>query len=351
MKNGEYKFIEVPLEDYDALYNASAVLKNTPFVTPEWLKFIADAKNVSIHILKVLDQRGNDLGFLFFGIFKMGPFRLAASPYYGWDSETMGPALNVASPQENLLKEASKYIRSTYRTSLVQFSVVEGSPCFLSNGAIRSESFTSPVVEIDKEEEALLSGFRKDVKKNVRFFAKNGGVFKLLVPDRDTCSLYYDMTLDVYRRRGIKPPYTREFIERMFDADLEAYRKGRCLALGAFDNEGKCIAISVTMIYGEEATGQCFSVYQSGLALHPMEPLFWRRIQELKARGVKRFDLMGEADYKNKFRPEHRKVVRYYFGSKLLLWLQIKAKSFLLERRRKKERKTKAARKKESNAC
>ena len=344
MKNGIYKFVEITFSDYDASFNSSPLLSTTPFVTPEWLTFIAEAKNVSMHVVKVIDQNKSPLGFLFFGIFKIGPFRLASAPYFGWDSETMGPALiGTTTSQQSLLKEASQYIHRVYKTSLIQFTVVEGSPCFLSNGEISQETFTSPVVDISKQEDILLTAFRKDVRTNIRFFAKKGGAFKPLAPNSDTFTLFYDMTLDVYRRRGMTPLYTKAFFEKMFGAFAIAHSKNRCLVLGAFNGEGACIAISVVLIFGEEATLQCLSDYQNGPILHPIEPLIWRNIQELKNHGVKRFNLLGESAYKNKFAPEHRKVTRYYFGNRFLLLMQSKARSFLEKKNQKKERIAKSA--------
>ena len=345
MKNAMYKFVEIPFHDYDVLFDSSPILNTTPFVTPEWLTFVESAKDVSMHVVKIQDQSESILGFLFFGVFRIGPFRLASSPYFGWDSETMGPALSVAAPQPALLKEASKYIHSAYKASLIQFSVVENSPCFVSDGEIKREIFTSPVIDISKQEDILLATFRNDVRTNIRFFAKKGGTFKALTLSDDIFAAFYDMTLDVYRRRGMAPLYTKHFFEKMFDAFIIAHSKDRCLVLGAFNSEGACIAISVALIFGEEATLQCLSDYKSGLVLHPIEPLIWRNIQELKKMGVKRFNLLGESAYKNKFAPAHREVARYYFGNKLLLLMQSKAKSFLEKRNQKKEKKAKSAKK------
>ena len=141
------------------------------------------------------------------------------------------------------------------------------------------------------------------------------------------------------------PLYSKRFFQQMFRAFEIAHRENRCLILGAFNSENKCIAISVSLRFGEETTLQCLSDYQDGLSLHPIEPLLWRNIQEWKRDGVKRFNLLGESTYKNKFAPQHRKITRYYFGSRLLLSLQSQAKSFLEKRNQKKEERAKATKK------
>lgn len=348
MKNSIYRFEELPFDEYCASFKSiSNVL---PFTTPEWLAFLSEAKNVDYHVLKAYNQGGDKLGLFVFGIFKVGPFRLAASPYFGWDSETQGPLLNVSEPQELLLKELSHFLKRQYRISLFQASIIEDSPCFDSKGYVKKETFTSPVVDISPSEYSLFHSVRKDVRKNVRFFTKKGGSFKALVPSKDTFSAFYDMTLDVYARRGMQPLYSKDFFQKMFDAFCKAYERKRCLALSAYDERGKCIAISVVLIFGEEAALQCLSDYEEGLRLHPIEALLWKNVQELKRMGVKRFDLMGESCYKNKFCPIHRNVSRFYYGSKILVSLQSKARSFLERKNQKKEERAKADRKKKASS-
>ncbi len=348
MKNSIYRFEELPFDEYCASFESLSY--PLPFTTPEWLVFLSEAKNVDFRVLEIYSQGGDKLGLFIFGIFKVGPFRLAASPYFGWDSETMGPLLDTLEPQGPLLKELSYFLKQQYRVSLFQASMVEGSSCFDSKGYVKKETFTSPVVDISLSEDLLFSSFRKDVRTNVRFFAKKGGSFKMLVPNKDTFSSFYDMTLDVYARRGMQPLYSKDFFQKMFDAFYKAYEKRRCLALGAYDEHGKCIAISVVLIFGEEATLQCLSDYEEGLRLHPIEALLWKNVQELKQMGVKRFDLMGESGYQNKFCPVHREVARFYYGSRSLVFLQSKARSLLERRNQKKEEKAKASREKKASS-
>lgn len=142
-------------------------------------------------------------------------------------------------------------------------------------------------LDITPDEDTLMKNFRKTMRNLIRRAGRDGVTVRQSrdLADVDT---YIAIHKDTVVRHGFTP-YTDTF----FRSQVEAFLEDDQVLIFVAEYEGKPIAASIIMFYGDMASyhhGASLSAYRKVPASYLMQ---WEAIQEAKRRGCKKYNFWG----------------------------------------------------------
>jgi peptidoglycan pentaglycine glycine transferase (the first glycine) len=142
-------------------------------------------------------------------------------------------------------------------------------------------------LDISPDEETLMKNFRKTMRNLIRRAGRDGVTIRTSRDPKDV-DVYIDIHKDTVVRHGFTP-YTDSYFRAQVDAFLE---DDEALIFVA-EYEGKPIASSIIMFYGDMASyhhGASLSAYRKVPASYLMQ---WEAIKEAKKRGCTTYNFWG----------------------------------------------------------
>ncbi|MGI6727980.1 MAG: GNAT family N-acetyltransferase [Anaerovoracaceae bacterium] len=304
------------------------------FTTVEWLNFIENNQKAEPLIIRITENM-NLVGYFTGLIFKKFWIKIIGSPFDGWTTPYMG--FNVAENynREDLIKPLSKFLFNTYKCHFIQIT-----DRFIDENKLKSTKLhyfikTSLELDIEKPDNELLKGFKRNCRELIRQFEARGATIEETEPDEQFATEYYEQLKEVFAKQNLVPTYN---ITRVLDL-FKCLNKEQLLCLRVRNPEGKSIASTYFVGYNKRVCFQGAASFREFQFYRPNEYMVWYAIKYYRDKGYKYFDLNGERHYKNKYNPEkisypciiitkYPILIRLRSLAKKFVWLLFKIKGF-----------------------
>ena len=109
---------------------------------------------------------------------------------------------------------------------------------------------------------------------------------------------FYSQLQDVCSKSMLVPTYSLERVRALIECLLPT---GRLLLVRARDRAGHSIATGIFPAFNGTMYALGQASWRAYLKLHPNEPLHWFAMRYWKARGMLRYDMVGDGDYKKQY--------------------------------------------------
>lgn len=268
----------------------------TIFQTPAWLEFIARSQNAT-PVLARLSDRGQTVGYFTGLIVKKFGMRILGSPMPGWTTLYLGFNLLPEFPRREALSSLARFAFETLGCVHIEimdrFMTLEDSEGLGYN----HHPFSTYEIDLTQSEETLLAQMHRSCRWSIRK-AKKYGVSVEEVHALDFADEYYDQLRDVFAKQSLVPTYD---VERVRELVRQLQPTGMLLLLRARDFDGRSIATGIYPAMNDTMYfwgGASWRQYQK---LRPNETMQWYAMRYWKARGMKRCDMGGGGEYKEKY--------------------------------------------------
>jgi hypothetical protein len=291
-----YSFEIIPIDKINKIEYSSFSNKSV-FTTPQWIEFIAVDNDASPVIIRITENE-TVIGY-FSGLIKNKfGIKIFGSPFRGWSTCFMGFDLYENHRTIEILPELVKFIFK--HTKCHYFECVDRNIPIekLNQIPFKTRIVETLELEVDKNDEELLSGFKGDCRTFIRQFEKRGATIEIAEPNEIFAEEFCEHLKDVFSKQGLVPTYgidkVKELLKQMGETDM-------LLCLRVKDLNQKSIATSIFLGYKTKFFfwgGASLSEFQH---YRPNEYMIWFAIRYWRDRGLKIFDMVGVRDYKLKF--------------------------------------------------
>ena len=179
----------------------------TLFHRRAWLEYLAESRGVQIRHWAI---RSGDstMGYFCGGILRLGPFRVLGSPLKSWGTNVMGPLIEGDVDHHELLGALDSLAIAE------RFAMIELEHPALSKDSLEAAGFepvrdwTYSVPLAPEDPQATWRALESTCRNRIRKAEKAG----LRVEDTDDPAVadeFYDFYLDLMRRKGTVPPFSR----------------------------------------------------------------------------------------------------------------------------------------------
>lgn len=277
---------------------------HTVFTTYPWISFLMNNQNAEPVVLR-LSAEGEICAYFVGLLVRKFGVRILGSPLEGWFTPDMG----FISVREFNIVEALFSVKN-YAFKVLKCWYVQIHDKKITNSILdaRITSYYSKelYLDISNSEDEIYDNFRKEAKKNIRQFNNRGATVFRSELTTEFSKTFYSQLEDVFAKQNLKPPYDEKKIRDIITAFLNDSDK--ILLLQVFDPDGRCIASSVSLGYGEWCYSLATASYRDGQRFMPNEKMRWEIIKYWKQHGLNHFDFVGFREYKLKFSPDIVKV-------------------------------------------
>lgn len=283
------KVTELNLEEWAGLLNATH--SATIFHTNEWLAVLRRTYGCEIHRLGFLD--GGDLvGGIPVCLRRKFIYRLAGSPASGMVTPYQGPVCQDLFQYGPVLTAFWCYA-SSMPWDFVEVTPPPESPLVRwesNDPRIRYESLKTICVDLTQGEMKLFREMEGDCRNQIRQSERRGAECRELNPDqRDWLGPYYQMTTELYRRRGRPPAMPRAFFENLVD---EFKGTGK-LKLFVATYKEEMIAAGLYLVDNRTFYGLDLVSRQAYQHLRPNNLIEWSSIRWAIQQGLQTYDMVG----------------------------------------------------------
>lgn len=266
------------------------------FQSAAWLSFVAETQRGEV-VVAALREGNEVLGYFSGVIVRKFGLKILGSPFRAWSTPYIGFNLKLGVPRRLAAEAISEF--AFKQLGCLHMEVVDA---HLTDADVAGLGFAPQpcgTMEIDltQDEEALLNGMTKSCRWTVRKAEKNGVVVEE-AKDAAFADDYYNQLKDVFAKQGSVPHIpadrTRALVKHLLPT-------GNLLMLRARDPEGHCIGTGLFPALNQAAFywgGASWRQYQK---LYPNELLQWHAIRHLKQRGIRKYNMVGTMDFKQKF--------------------------------------------------
>lgn len=298
------------IEDYNVIrrIRKNSYDENT-FCTDRWDSFLQNAFNARRHFVGIYDNE-ELIGFWPAYVIKKGPLKIIGSPLRGWFTPWLGPRFfqQVAEDDIKSISQSAMHAFDEY-VAKNHFDYVECSSLNFDDEIMRNLNYKSvnkatAILDISLPLDDLLKSFGKTCRKRIIKAEKYG----CTVNDISSINFIpqlWDMTVDVFGRRGSGPAHNHRIIKKLIETHLSS---GHLFCLGVFkDNE--LISIGVHAWHEKYLVDLFRATYVRYYNYYPYHILYWDLFQRAKKKGCKYFDMMGVDNrkpdqFKMSFHPE-----------------------------------------------
>lgn len=294
-----YKIHELT-EDEFILYEKNG-LNQTIFQTSMWIDFLVKNQGVEPVFMEVIKDNKTVCALFVGGIIKKIGIRILGSPFEGWLTPDMGFICLEAIDYNAAIKAVSEYAFKKKKCFLVQ---IEDKKINASDLDVSLEYTVDKLlrIDIDKKQEKILEGFKKNGRRDVRAAGRKEVVFETVPFNKEFVEEHYKQLIDVFAKQNLKPFYS---VNKLYDLVeiFEAYPE-RVLAVVAKTNKGQNIASIFSFGYQKWGYYMGAASYRDFQKLLPNEGLFWEFVKFWKTKGIRNLDLVGYREYKMKYNPD-----------------------------------------------
>jgi len=145
------------------------------------------------------------------------------------------------------------------------------------------------ILDLDKSEDELLMAMRRQTRYEVRRGAKLG-LQVTADSSEQMFKEFHAVQLETAKRQGFIPPSERELL-----AERTAFLPDHLRLYKVTDSENHPVAYGLILSYGAEAEYFEAASTELNRKLPGSTALLWQAIKDLKAQGIKRFNLWGIA--------------------------------------------------------
>lgn len=291
----------VPQEQWDLLLRQFP--HATAFHSSAWLRSVAEAYRLRLILLRsTVDGRLEALWPCL--SMRKGPLRIIGSPLPGWSTPYLGPLIrpgtNAAEALRAMLGD-SMLRRCAYFACKV---LNNGSEINLApmnfNSTLRLETYR---LDLSPSEDVLWNNCRRECRNHIRKAEKHGVEIRHETDDAIVDD-FWSMSLETFGKAGVRPTYTREFIDAVWkhcrphgSLDvISAFHQGTRIATLFLPGNGH------TMHYWGGASRLEFRHIPANNLLQ------WHAIRMAKQRGLATYDFVGTygkpGTFKASFGPE-----------------------------------------------
>jgi CelD/BcsL family acetyltransferase involved in cellulose biosynthesis len=268
--------------------------------TPAWLEFLrASQKAEPVHAALVDGDR--ILGYFTGAIVRKLGLRILGSPFPGWTTSYAGFNLEPGVPRRVALEALPEFAFRTLGCHHVEVLDRDAVPEDADGLGYEYRTVGSYEVDLTLPEDALFGRMSSACRRAIRKARKSGLVVEEAT-DPGFADEFYSQLQDVFAKQGIFPTYPRDRVRALVEHLLPT---GNLLLLRARTPEGECIATGVYPAYNRTMYFWGGASWRQHQILRPNELLMHEAMLRGKARGLARFDLLGDNEYKRKYSPTH----------------------------------------------
>jgi Acetyltransferase (GNAT) domain len=267
--------------------------------TPAWLSFLERSQGGE-PVAALLRDNGIVVGAFTGMIVRKFGLRILGSPFPGWTTSYMGLNLAPGASRNEAIRALIKFAFEELRC--VHLEVMDRHVTLddLRDIPARKRLFRSWEVDLQEDDEALMSSFSRSCRWKIRTAIKNGIVVEEAT-GLDFVDEYYDQLRDVFRRQRLAPTYGRDRVEQLITS---LGPTGGLLLLRARTAEGEPAATGIFhAVDGQRAYGWGFASWRHRRDSYPNELLMLHAMRRWRERGWSILDLAGAGDYKKKYHP------------------------------------------------
>lgn len=249
-----------------------------------------DPKTDGWNVTFATDEGGNIVGAVAYSFRRRWGFKMADMPpltpwfpvvmdipdgtklvnQYNWENKILAQlAANI--PKVGLIAQMYHYSL----TNMLSFAAAGFLPIARS----------TYIIDLQNDLDTIFSNFRENTRRNIRKAAK-----KLTIETNDNVQLFYEVNAKTFQRQKMKVGYSLSYWQKLY-IQIKENQAGELLF--ARDTEGG-IHAAICIVWDTQAAyflvgGADTDLRESGA----MSLLFWEVVQRSKAKGLKKFDLVG----------------------------------------------------------
>jgi hypothetical protein len=276
------------------------ILANSPdaivFQSSGWLRFLADVLPGE-PVFAALTEGSERLGYLCGLKVKKFGLPVFGSPFRGWSTPYMGFNLKPSVPRRVAAEALPAF--AFQELGCLHFEVVDSFTNANDLTDLGMGQILNHTMEIDltQSEDELLANMTKSCRWTVRKAEKNGVVIEE-AKDEAFAHEYSEQLKDVFAKQGLVPHFGEDRVRQLI---RHLQPTGMLLMLRARDPEGRCIATGLYPGMNQNTYYWGGASWRSYQKLYPNELLHWHALRYWKSRGMKRYNMVGIMDFKQKF--------------------------------------------------
>lgn len=273
-------------------------LSKNLFTTIEWINFIKETQNGEPIVIRITDEQ-KLIGYFSGLIVKKFGVKILGSPFNGWTTGYMGFDVIEGYEKINLIEPIAKFLYKTTKCMFIQISDLYIKETQLKNTKYKYVMNKSIELNIDRTDEELFKNFKAACRNFIRQFERRGASIEIAEPDEQFAAEYYEQLQEVFAKQKLVPTYNSTRVLGL----IKNLNSDQLLCLRVRNPEGKCIATSIFVGFKKRFYFWGAASFRAFQAYRPNEYMIWYAIKYFREKGYRYFDMYGERDYKNKFRP------------------------------------------------
>jgi SAM-dependent methyltransferase len=261
-----------------------------------WLDYLAASRGIDVAKWAIRSDRGT-VGYFCGGILDKGPFRILGSPLRSWGTNSMGPITDPDADQDQLVA-AVEDLAQAERLAMIELEHPLLPEATLGRAGFERVRDWTYLVALDPgRPDAMWRALESECRNRIRK-AMSAGVTVEDADDPAVVDEFYDLYVDLLRRRGRTPSFLRDTPRHLFSH----LKKADCLfALRAKDPAGRVLSIG---LFPHDAKTMYFwsgASREDGHPLCPNDYLQWTAMGLAASRGLTRYNTSGHGRFKRKF--------------------------------------------------
>ncbi|MCK4818981.1 GNAT family N-acetyltransferase, partial [bacterium] len=281
----------------------------TVFETLPWLRFLEKTQSAE-PVIAAIEHSGELIGYFTGLIVRKYGVKILGSPFKGWTTSFMGFNLLHEYNRWEFLKDFPSFVLDQLKCHYFEISdryIKEEDYVGLGYTVLFFKSYE---IDLTKSEEELFANMKKKCRKAVRKATRNG-IYIEQATDMGFVDDYYDQLTDVFAKQSLVPTYPKTRVQELI---IHLLPRGNLLLLRVRNKDGLCIATGIHTVFNESAYGWGGASWREYQMLQPNELLEWNAMKSLKARGIKRYDMVGPESHKRKYGGDIISVPRLIMG-------------------------------------
>jgi len=271
----------------------------TIFQTQPWLEFLKVTQGVKPLVIEIT-QGETVVGYFTGALFKKFGVRILGSSFPGWTTAHMGFNLLPDTPLDLVAQELIAFAFSVLKCWHIEINDKHLRIEQINNVYPAARHRVAPgwIVDIGGTEDAVFKRMSSNRRRCIKKGTENGLIVEMAL-DESFCDDYYSQLVDVFKRQGLVPTYSKERVRQLIRHLLPT---GQLLLVRVREPEtGLCIgsglfpAFNGTMYFWGGAS------LQAELHHHPNESMHWFAIRYWREKGMTSYDMGGGGDYKRRY--------------------------------------------------
>lgn len=290
---------DVPWDELDALPDRMFSQRRG------WLEFVANLSSGRV-VVAALKDNGQTIGYFSGILFHRFGLPILGSPFQGWTTTYMGFNLEPDVSRVEALMALKRF--AFKELGCLHLEILDRYLSMKDVAGLDVDVTVEPtyVTPLHLSEEEIFANMSSACRRCIRKAEKNGLVIEEAEPE-DFADEYYEQLIDVFAKQGLKPPYSKSYVQTLIDT---VHPSGDALLLRAKTRDGMRIASAIYFGHKEHSLFWGNGSLRAHQRLRPNEALHWYALRYWKRRGVKFHDWCGPNDYKRKYGPQSCRVPR-----------------------------------------